>query len=125
MIQVASIQVIPHELFRDAHLSFHLSENLIINVHGRMILGDRAIVRVAKPLLSIKTGLVKIVDIYRAKELIDAGRLMSLSGCCRHLVLKRILCVEAVQGDVTIHLVLLIVVQDGVKELDPGMLQNL
>ncbi len=28
------------------------------------------------------------------------------------------------QGDVTIHLVFLIVIQDRVKELDPGMLQN-
>jgi hypothetical protein len=50
---------------------------------------------------------------------------MSLSWLCNHLVLQRILGVETVQGNVTIHLVFLVIVQDGVKELDPGMLQNL
>ena len=50
---------------------------------------------------------------------------MRLSGLCHNLVLQRILGVETVQGYIAIHLVFLIVVQDGVKELDPGMLENL
>jgi hypothetical protein len=50
---------------------------------------------------------------------------MGFSGLCHHLVLQRILGVETVQGDIAVHLVFLIVVKDRVKELDPGMLQNL
>ena len=69
MIQFSLIQILFHEFLGHPELILHRLQYFLVQVHGRMILCDRTVVRIAESLLGVEPLFVKVVYIDIAEDL--------------------------------------------------------